>query len=364
MKVLQILLLVSVGVALVSSRATVEDGKRLIKTSEEDPGKWMTEDDIFGLIKTGQTFIDVTDFNYPAADPDTIIAKSVPTELRFQETVRRVTNNLNSPRVQDFVRQFSSYHNRYYAAQTGRTSQLWLLAEVQSAVQNYTGQASVREVDHGYLQKSIVARLEGADPTLKSEVVVFGAHLDSVNGRGSSLAAPGADDNASGSSVGLETLRAIVEAGLVLKRSIEFHWYAAEEIGLRGSQAIAEQYKSTNVNVVAMLNMDVVGYYVNGINDIGVFTDNGNAQLAQLLRILADEYLTFGRRDRTCGYGCSDHASWTRAGFPAVMASEVTAHPSMHTPQDIIENMNFTQVNEFIKLAIGFMIEMAEPNTP
>jgi len=204
--------------------------------------------------------------------------------------------------------------------------------------------------------------LEGSDPTLKAEVVIFGAHLDSVNSRGSSLQAPGADDNASGSVVGLETLRAIVEAGLVLKRTLEFQWYAAEEIGLRGSQAIAQEYQSTNVNVVAMLNMDVVGYYANGINDVGVYTDNGNAELAQLLRILTDEYLTFGRRDNTCGYGCSDHASWTRAGFPAIMASEFIPHPQMHTIQDTIQNVNFTQVNEFIKLAIGFVIKMAEPS--
>jgi leucyl aminopeptidase len=267
---------------------------------------------------------------------------------------------LNSPRVHDFIEKFSSYHTRYYSSQTGRDSQLWLLSEVESSIQGYVGNASVSEVDHGYLQKSIVARLEGSDSSLRSEVVIIGAHLDSVNLLLPSLNAPGADDNGSGSVAILETLRGIVEAGIVLKRTVEFQWYAAEEIGLRGSQAIAQEYKRQNVTVAAMLNFDVLAYH-DGRNDIGIYTDNGNAQVQQFLRLLADGYLTYGRRDNTCGYGCSDHASWTNQGFPAAMASEYTPHPSMHTARDNMANMNFEQLNEFIKLSIGFAVELGEP---
>ncbi|ODM92511.1 putative leucine aminopeptidase 1 [Orchesella cincta] len=364
MKFFQLLLVASVGVILVSSRAVEQEGKRLIKTSEEDPGQWMDENEIFDLIKAKKTFIDITDSDFPEIKPEDVNIKAIPTTLRFQEIVRDVLTNLNSQRIEDFVREFSSYHNRYYAAQTGRDSQLWLLSQVESSIQGYAGSASVVEVDHGYIQKSIVARLEGADPTLKSEVIVLGAHLDSINIRGSSLQAPGADDNGSGSVTILETLREIVESQVVLNRTVEFQWYAAEEIGLRGSQAIAQAYRRDNVNIIGMLNLDVVGYYVNGVDDIGIYTDNGNAQMAQFLRILTDEYLEFGRRDLTCGYGCSDHASFTNAGFPAVMAGEAVDHPGMHTVTDVLENMSIRQVNEFVKLSVGLTIEMGEPNRP
>lgn len=90
----------------------------------------------------------------------------------------------------DFVKMFSDYHNRYYTTQTGRDSQLKLLELVNKALEGYGGEFTVEEVDHGYLQKSIVARLTGADAELKSEVVIIGAHLDSVSS-GAAGKAPG-----------------------------------------------------------------------------------------------------------------------------------------------------------------------------
>lgn len=45
------------------------------------------------------------------------------------------------------------------------------------------------------------------------------------------------------------------------------------------------------------------------------------------------------------------------------MASEVVGHPQMHTVNDNIDNMNFTQLNEFVKLVIGFAIEIGEPSS-
>lgn len=321
----------------------------------------MTEKEIFGLILNRNHFMDITDFDYSNVDRSKVNVKSIPKTLKYQDKVNQLLPLINNQRIFDFVRHFSSYHNRLYASVTGRESQRWLLGQVQASVLNYAGAATVHEVDHGYLQRSIVARLQGANPALESEVVILGAHLDSINRFGASLNAPGADDNGSGSVVLLETLRNIIASNLTLQRTVEFQWYAAEEIGLRGSQAIAQEYRENGVNVVGMLNFDVVSYYTEGVDDIGVFTDNGHEDLMVFLRLLTDEYLDYGWQDRTCGYGCSDHASWTNNAFPAVMASEYTPHPDMHTVYDNIQNMHFTQLNEFIKLAKGFAVEMAAP---
>lgn len=58
-----------------------------------------------------------------------------------------------------------------------------------------------------------------------------------------------------------------------------------------------------------MVNFDVVGYQAPNVNDVGIYTDNVNAELTQFLRVLVDGYLTYGRRDVRCGYGKTDSKS-------------------------------------------------------
>jgi leucyl aminopeptidase len=366
MKMIQLILVAMTGLALASALPHGSPNNRLIKTSEDKPAEWMDEQQVWALIERHQNFMDITDTKIPKFNPEDVNVKAIPTTLKYQTLVNSAIALINASRIREFVVAFSSYFNRYYTADTGLQSQAWLYQQVRSSIEqasSYPGVATVQEFTHpSWPQKSIIARLEGSDPTLKSEVVIVGAHQDSVNIAGSARQAPGADDNASGSVVCLESLRVLLAAGFVPKRTIEFHWYAAEEVGLRGSQAIAQQYKQTGINVVSMVNFDVPGYDA-GTSEIGIYTDNTNAAINQFLRILVDEYCLYKKRDRTCGYGCSDHASWTQQGFPAGMPAEVVLHPQMHTINDNIDSVGFEQVGEFTKLSLGYLVEMSEPSS-
>jgi bacterial leucyl aminopeptidase len=94
---------------------------------------------------------------------------------------------------------------------------------------------------------------------------VVGAHQDSANyqypmdGR-----APGADDDGSGTMTILEVLRVLLSSKDILEgkaeNTIEFHWYAAEEAGLLGSQDIFREYERTGRDVKAMLQQDMTGF--------------------------------------------------------------------------------------------------------
>jgi len=356
MKISSALLILSLGVFAVVASPIDSDAKRLIKTSEQDPGTWMTEVEVIQLRLSGKTFVDITndrDFSLERTSPH---IAAIPTSPRFQTVVRDVLRGANLTRVQNFVTDYTAFFNRYYQSESGEKSQKWLTSQVQASLADYRGSSSVREVDQSWRQKSIVARIEGSN--LKNEIVIIGGHEDSLAG-GAEGRAPGADDNASGSVVVLETLRLLSEAGIRPNRTIEFHWYAAEEIGLLGSADLAREYKENNVNVVGMLNMDTVSYNINNLTVIGVFTDNGNAQLIQFVRDLVDEYLVFGRIEKSCGYACSDHASWTNNGYPAMFAAEGEGNPNAHRDTDVYATVDFNQVMEFVKLAVGFAIEMA-----
>lgn len=84
-------------------------------------------------------------------------------------------------------------------------------------------------------------------------VIIVGSHLDSVNYDFPLLPAPGADDGGSGTVTILEAFRALVQAGFKPEVPVEFHWYAAEEGGLLGSQDVASEYVYHRKHVGAMI---------------------------------------------------------------------------------------------------------------
>jgi leucyl aminopeptidase len=150
------------------------------------------------------------------------------------------------------------------------------------------------------------------EPIADVSQVIVGAHLDSTAGS-TTARSPGADDNGSGSVTILEALRVITQSDFTPKNTIEFHWYAGEEGGLLGSQAIFANYKSTQKTVLAMLNQDMTGFSPS--NQLAVYTDYVDAALTQYVRVIATQYTGAAPLTTRCGYGCSDHASARSNGF-------------------------------------------------
>src|SRR5664279_2470398 len=106
--------------------------------------------------------------------------------------------------------------------------------------------------------KNIIGILPGTD--VGGGVIVLGAHYDSIsyNFDDSAAYAPGADDDASGIAALLEMARIMSQHHH--RATIIFIAFSAEEIQRAGSQAFVNDYlKPKNINVTAMLNMDIIG---------------------------------------------------------------------------------------------------------
>ncbi|WP_242113062.1 M20/M25/M40 family metallo-hydrolase [Luteimonas aquatica] len=266
----------------------------------------------------------------------------------------------------------TSYNNRYYATTTGQQSANWI-RDTWAGLANGRSDASAAlftSCGNCSTQPSVILTIQGNE--LSDEIVVLGAHLDSISssGSGSSMNAPGADDDASGIATLTEVIRVALASGWKPKRTVMFMGYAAEEVGLRGSNAIAQSFKTQGKNVVGVLQLDMTNYKVGTGVDMQLITDNSNAALKQFLTDLFDEYLQplgLTRGTYTCGYGCSDHASWTSAGFPAAMMFEAGDEsgeyfPYIHSSSDTLSNMGNSAANsaKFAKLGLAFLGELGK----
>ncbi|TDR44977.1 leucyl aminopeptidase [Tahibacter aquaticus] len=213
-------------------------------------------------------------------------------------------------------------------------------------------------------QPSVILTIAGNE--LPEEIVVLGGHLDStVSGfSGTNTSAPGADDDASGIATLTEVLRIALASGWKPRRTVMFMGYAAEEAGLLGSKAIAQEFRNQNRNVVGVLQLDMTNY-TNGNQQIQVMTDFADATLVQFYRELFATYVasaSISLVDGTCGYGCSDHAAWTQYNYPAALVIEKPFFNRIHSINDTLANMggNASHSLHFAKLGLAFLGEVAK----
>jgi leucyl aminopeptidase len=270
---------------------------------------------------------------------------------------------LESQRMFKTVSDLSAYRNRFYKSETGVQSANYIADQFRAIAKGRTD-ITVEMFQHSkWMQPSVMVTMKGTGAKA-NEIVVIGGHEDSINQMAFGMPgmnAPGADDNASGVATILEVFRVLVDTNFKPNRTLMFMTYAAEEVGLLGSQEIANKFKSDNKSVVGVVQFDMTGFP--GAGDQIVFmTDFTSPELTQFSQKLLDTYVKAKWSTDKCGYACSDHASWTKAGYPSVMPFEATMsadNKEIHTPRDTIQKLSFDHVLRFAKLGLAFMAELA-----
>jgi len=274
-------------------------------------------------------------------------------------TVNTLLGSMAEPNIRGTITTLSSYPTRYYTSQTGVDSANWIKTTWQNLAAGRPDVSVATFAHTGYNQPSVIMTITGT--SLPSEVVVVGGHLDSTS---SGSSAPGADDDASGIASITEVIRSMMVNNYRPARTVKFMGYAAEEVGLRGSKDIALWHKNNLVNVVGVLQLDMTNYRGSTV-DIGMVTDNTNAAQNSFVTSVLDTYAIATWSNTTCGYACSDHASWYQNGFAASMPFEalMNQHNSaIHTTNDTLARSAGTATHalKFSKLGAAFVAELAK----
>lgn len=217
-----------------------------------------------------------------------------------------------------------------------------------------------REIGDGFTQ-NLYAWIEGNDPVLKDEIIVVGCHGDHIGyGRAMSRAPGrleihnGADDNASGTAAGLAIAKAFSLIKPLVKHTVVFQFYSAEEMGLIGSRVYCNSpkfpLKSPDIRKhIAMINLDMVGYLKKGVHPTGFNTGESSLNLTQFVGELNQKY-SFARQITSQGSGGSDHASFYNKRVPVAFL-HTGLHPYYHTPDDDVERINFEGIEAIAKYA-------------
>jgi len=195
---------------------------------------------------------------------------------------------------------------------------------------------------------NVAGYVEGSDPALRRECLVFGGHFDHT-GLHCGILFPGADDNASGSAVVMEIARAFAQLDRKPRRSVVFVLFGGEEMGLQGSQYFADHLPAAFAKADAMFNFDMVGegdgasvWWTAGAESIKGMLDDADAFVGILRRTGVISHV---------GVRSSDFAPFFLKGVPSVSFFSNGPHLAYHLPGDTIYRINPDILADIARLA-------------
>ncbi|KAI1419194.1 peptidase [Xylaria sp. FL1777] len=352
---------------------------RLLHVFGHDTPQWMTEGDKLRLRRKGLKFKDITDYQEDVGA--SWAGKAHLPKLAHQSLVTPLFPKISTDNMRDVLAHLSGFYNRYYGDVYGEQSAQWLHDQILAIIQTapFHTHISLEYFTHAFPQSSIIARFEPKVRNSSLPLTIIGAHQDSANYRFPLLPAPGADDDGSGTVSILEAFRVLAQSGFVPKNGpVEFHWYAAEEGGLLGSQAIARDKKQQGANIGAMLEFDMTAYVARNSTpeSIGLIKTDADDALTAWVVSLSKEYISIPAAVYGLFPGAgSDYMSFTQNGFPSAFASEGNPlakgrfpgdyDPYIHTAKDTMDvddelgYFSFDHMARFSELALAFIIEQA-----
>ena len=199
-------------------------------------------------------------------------------------------------------------------------------------------------------QKNVIATLWGSKNPDK--IILIGAHYDSITDDTDPMRfAPGADDNASGTSAVLEIARVLTQVGFIPEITIKFVAFAAEELSILGSKNYADKAKASNVDIRLMVNLDVIAY-----STLSPLVDTVRISYYQAFPTITDSAMAITRQFTTLtplnlGWGVSDDTRFAAVGYPAVAFIERTFSPYHHTIHDSVSTLSMEYCAEVAKAA-------------
>ncbi len=251
---------------------------------------------------------------------------------------------------------------------TLRPASLEVSASSVQMSKNFTGFQSHRG-------RNVVALLEGADPSLRSQAIIVTAHHDHM-GVSNGHTYNGADDDASGVAGLLEIARAFTQGKLRPKRSVLFIAYDGEERIFLGSYYYVTHPLIPLEQTVANLNLDMIGRDENDANwpvpadgNVNMVNVLGTRYNPDLRKVIDQQNNRVGLKlgykmdevDPDSLWSRSDHFWFATLHIPQV-EFQTGLHPDYHTDRDTWDRINYPKLAKIVRLVFLSVYELA--NSP
>ncbi|WP_319482427.1 M20/M25/M40 family metallo-hydrolase [uncultured Draconibacterium sp.] len=241
------------------------------------------------------------------------------------------------------------------------------------AINNLTTEVNLVKSNETIVGKNVIAVVEGSDPELKKECIVFSAHYDHLGTDGEGGIYNGADDNGTGTVALLEIAEAFQSMKKKPKRSIVFAWVTGEEKGLLGSDYYSQHPVMPMENTLVDINLDMIGrsaekeldsVAVNskslaGPNGMYIISGRQSSELMNIsdevcedLGLVPSDELTKAFLTR------SDYYHFYKNGVP-ILGLSTGLHDDYHKITDELDKIDYTKMKRVAQYAFSVAYKLA-----
>lgn len=282
-------------------------------------------------------------------------------QVSYNNFVASVMNQVSADSVYKFERQLtgdtsctiggSAYTivSRHYLTQSNIKAAQYILERFQSFGLNAWYQ-NINSTITNVLAKKTGTRYP-------NQYVIICSHYDDMP---SGSTAPGADDNASGTTAVIEAARLL--SGINFPYTVLFAAWDEEERGLYGSKAYADSAYAHGDSIIGVLNFDMIAYDGNNDGALDINTNPGSMSLANEFQQVVSLYQpSLVPQITTSLNGGSDHQPFQQRGFKAILSIEDNSDftPFYHTVNDGYSSLNKPYFVKMIKAGIAASVTLA-----
>ncbi|MFC1563923.1 M28 family peptidase [candidate division KSB1 bacterium] len=203
---------------------------------------------------------------------------------------------------------------------------------------------------------NVIGKIEGSDPVMKNEIIMFGGHLDHLGACYDIM--PGANDNASAVAIMMEIADKIMQCSIKPRRTIVFNFFGAEEQAVAGSKYYLEHPVYPLEKTVGLINIDGAGCG----ERLGATAGRNFPSFMSYFEKYNEKYIHRQLRSNFFGNLARprlDAARFMWKDIPSLTFNSSGANTHYHTPGDNIDIINEEIMEDLAQLLFIAVMDMA-----
>jgi Peptidase family M28 len=269
-----------------------------------------------------------------------------------ESMIIQMINQINESLLFKYHNRLMSYGPRY----TGSNNCTRAAEDIYDSFQQMRLNVKFHEWHYdGFDSKDVVATLYGTEVNSTAEYILC-AHYDTT------ASSPGADDDGSGTAAVLAIAQILSQ--YQFNHTIRFITFSGEEVGTYGSFTYARDACNHGDNIVAVLNMDMIGYAstTEGGRILRFFPPPRSRWIADYATTISEKYneIIDMKIDTLPSYRGADNQAFVDYGFDGVWIAHPDGYPWGHSSNDTANHLNWSYYVKATKLMLAITTEIAQ----